>query len=690
MCTRYLGQPVSTRSLFVRDCANTLADFNINSTFETLAASSCTSCQIQGDKSAYWTPQFYFAHADGTYEEVPNSGMTVYYLGRGEDDGNRIKPFPPGLKMVSGDNSARSLNTKSVLPGGRLLAERTSFACVNYAKPAPETNNLANIDCPQGLRAQIHFQSCWDGKNLYKPDQSHVAYLSRIDGGVCPPTHPVLLPHLFFEVNYSMDKIDTFKGGKYMFANGDTTGYSFHGDFMNAWDEKLLTDAIDQCMVDNKNPSGVADECGPFKATNNAEKARLCSERSPVFPCEPVHGRITSLPGCTKNGDSITCSSSAQPVCAANYNTLGLSAYSGNDEFSYKGCYNEPNGARALEAKRYDDAEGMTVKSCLAFCAGFKYAALEYAQECYCGNTLTVGTNPADSDKCDMPCKGNVYQKCGAGRLMNLYEAKATGSSSSVTLVSSTSATPPSTTIASSISRPSSTSTPTSTTPASTRLPTSISTSVAPTATGVMAQFKYNGCWTEAPGRALNLDSFSSDQMTPEACATYCAKAVGSFGLFGVEYGRECWCGSALRAGSINAPESDCSKPCTGDSNVMCGNGDRLGVYSRLDYSPPSIPQTVTIGSQRYNHAGCYSEGSNSRALRENSTTSNSMTVEFCGNFCQGHSMFGLEWGVECYCGNKLETGATLRPASECSKTCPGDYRQLACGEGQRLNVYTR
>lgn len=65
-------------------------DININSTAETLLASECTSCQIQSDKSAYWTPGFYYQHADGTFEEVPNSGMTIYYLGRGEE-GKLIK-----------------------------------------------------------------------------------------------------------------------------------------------------------------------------------------------------------------------------------------------------------------------------------------------------------------------------------------------------------------------------------------------------------------------------------------------------------------------------------------------------------------------------------------------------------------------------------------------------------------------
>jgi hypothetical protein len=43
--------------------------------------------------------------------------------------------------------------------------------------------------------------------------------------GACPPTHPILLPHLFFEVLYSMDGVDTSDGGKFVFANGDDVSH---------------------------------------------------------------------------------------------------------------------------------------------------------------------------------------------------------------------------------------------------------------------------------------------------------------------------------------------------------------------------------------------------------------------------------------------------------------------------------
>ena len=81
---------------------------------------------------------------------------------------------------------------------------------------------MKNTNCSNGLRAQIQFQSCWDGINLYKSDNSHVAYMSQIDNGVCPPGYPVQLVHLFYEVLYGTNNIH-LDGGRFVFAQGDTT-----------------------------------------------------------------------------------------------------------------------------------------------------------------------------------------------------------------------------------------------------------------------------------------------------------------------------------------------------------------------------------------------------------------------------------------------------------------------------------
>lgn len=56
-------------------------EINPYSTTASLQTSTCSSCEIQADKSAYWTPQLYYSHSNGSFEEVPNEGMTVYYVG---------------------------------------------------------------------------------------------------------------------------------------------------------------------------------------------------------------------------------------------------------------------------------------------------------------------------------------------------------------------------------------------------------------------------------------------------------------------------------------------------------------------------------------------------------------------------------------------------------------------------------
>ena len=151
--------------------------------------------------------------------------MTVYYLGRG-DNTSDIQPFPKGLKMLSGDALARSYDSTDMTYGnGRPIADRVSFACLD-TNPIPETHNMSRTQCVNGLRAQIHFQSCWNGQDLYKDDMSHVAYMTQIDNGKCPPGYPVHFMHLFYEVLYSVARI-TQDGGRFVFANGDPTGKSF-------------------------------------------------------------------------------------------------------------------------------------------------------------------------------------------------------------------------------------------------------------------------------------------------------------------------------------------------------------------------------------------------------------------------------------------------------------------------------
>ncbi|KIW78442.1 hypothetical protein Z517_08278 [Fonsecaea pedrosoi CBS 271.37] len=294
MCISLQAVAVSTVSSKVDHYAD-CPDVNQFSTFDSLQTSTCSTCEVQEDKSAYWTPQLYFAHANGSFEEVPNYGMTVYYVGRGGNSSNTV-PFPPGFKMITGDTRQRSYdNTTLTYMDTRPVADRVSFRCINEANDIPEEHYMFRSDCVNGMRAQINFQSCWDGVNLYLENSAHVAYLSGIDYGVCPPSHPVPIPGLFFEVLYWTNAVDQSGGGKFVFSNGDDTGYGFHGDFLNGWTMDILDGAVQDCLYTDN--GGVVSACSHIAPSDDTNFPRDCLEQPSVFD-EPVHGMISALPGC--------------------------------------------------------------------------------------------------------------------------------------------------------------------------------------------------------------------------------------------------------------------------------------------------------------------------------------------------------------------------------------------------------
>ncbi|KAI9286412.1 WSC domain-containing protein [Umbelopsis sp. AD052] len=66
---------------------------------------------------------------------------------------------------------------------------------------------------------------------------------------------------------------------------------------------------------------------------------------------------------------------------------------------------------------------GMTVEGCEAECTAnsYMYAGVEYSNECWCGNTMQPTSAP--SSDCNMPCKGNASEICGAGDRFNVYKS---------------------------------------------------------------------------------------------------------------------------------------------------------------------------------------------------------------------------------------------------------------------------
>lgn len=93
-----------------------------------------------------------------------------------------------------------------------------------------------------------------------------------------------------------------------------------------------------------------------------------------------------------------------------------------NVYYDFLDCYSEATSGRALSAKSYSDTKNMTLENCAAFCSGYKYFGVEYAQECYCGSCFNAGASIIDNGKCSMTCTGDSTEYCGAGNALSVYQ----------------------------------------------------------------------------------------------------------------------------------------------------------------------------------------------------------------------------------------------------------------------------
>ncbi|KAH8594282.1 WSC domain-containing protein [Bisporella sp. PMI_857] len=200
----------------------------------------------------------------------------------------------------------------------------------------------------------------------------------------------------------------------------------------------------------------------------------------------------------------------------------------------------------------------------------------------------------------------------------------------------------------------------------------------------------YLDCFTEATNtRALSEDSYFSDGLTVQKCADYCSRNRVYYMYFGVEYGRECYCGNKINSGSNHAESSNCNMACPGDKTKTCGGGNHLNIFQRILGATGTASAVVPIPTRIFSSLGCHVDNYHSygRALSEGQSSTDYMTVENCATACDGFKYFGLEYGRECYCGNNLEAHATLTRDSDCNFPCAGNSAET-CGAGFRINVY--
>jgi hypothetical protein len=201
--------------------------------------------------------------------------MLAYYLLLGDD----IQPFPEGFEVLAGDSRLRNFTGPIPDPptsawGAEDMTQESlgqkslGFNCLNYNR-APEGSryrhfmpdkDFLDANCANGIRAEIFFPSCWNGKDVKSDDhKSHMAYPNLIDGGKCPKGYETRLPSLFYETIWNTY---AFKGksGQFVWSNGDPTGNGYHADFINGWNTNTLRAAVNDCT----NLSGRVEDCPHF------------------------------------------------------------------------------------------------------------------------------------------------------------------------------------------------------------------------------------------------------------------------------------------------------------------------------------------------------------------------------------------------------------------------------------------
>lgn len=235
-------------------------------------------------------------------------GMLAYYLQYGDN----IVEFPQGFQMIAGDPYRRNFTCQTPEPPksqwsgyevsqDALSQKALGFNCLNYAKAAEPslgrhglpTKDFVDQNCPDGLRLELFFPSCWNGKDATAPDhKSHMAYPSLVQGGDCPAGYDKRTPSLFFETIWNTA---AFKGvdGQFVVSTGDPTGYSYHGDFIAAWSPGFLQQAIQQCT----DGSGEVSACKLFDLNTDDEMGQCTFPSIPELKSDDCQGPMQGLPG---------------------------------------------------------------------------------------------------------------------------------------------------------------------------------------------------------------------------------------------------------------------------------------------------------------------------------------------------------------------------------------------------------
>jgi hypothetical protein len=115
-----------------------------------LMKSSCSSFPISADKSNYWHPTPYWINNNGTSFTPLPLFERIYYIREKNSPNDPIRPFPEGLRMITGNPNSKSPDKTAI--------EYLCRVSEQFAGPGDiwSTDWNFNRDCPRGILVSLY------------------------------------------------------------------------------------------------------------------------------------------------------------------------------------------------------------------------------------------------------------------------------------------------------------------------------------------------------------------------------------------------------------------------------------------------------------------------------------------------------------------------------------------------------
>lgn len=193
------------------------------------------------------------------------------------------------------------------------------------------------------------------------------------------------------------------------------------------WDKVSVSSCVNACF--NAGPyTGLFGPHYLFAGVINGDQC-WCDNVMNVKAVKVDQGRCNHL---CENGPNEYCGGSREyqlyyrsdtglnPVTLNPANPPSVGAGSGY--YAFKGCWPDNPHSRVLNGLSYS-SEHMTPLYCAHICWAqrFIYSGVEYGRECWCGNTLNVGS-AAPVQECNQACEGDSTFACGAPNYIGIYQ----------------------------------------------------------------------------------------------------------------------------------------------------------------------------------------------------------------------------------------------------------------------------